>query len=39
MRSSDDDDNPGPVIRDRRRIDPVTGQVRNPGQSGTAQSG
>src|SRR5215472_9699447 len=24
----------GPVIRDRRRIDPVTGQVRDPGESG-----
>jgi molecular chaperone GrpE len=24
----------GPVIRDRRRIDPVTGQVRNPGEPG-----
>ena len=24
----------GPVIRDRRRIDPVTGQVRNTGESG-----
>src|SRR5215469_1753861 len=26
----------GPVIRDRRRIDPVTGQVREPGQSASA---
>jgi molecular chaperone GrpE len=24
----------GPVIRDRRRIDPVTGQVRDPGETG-----
>jgi molecular chaperone GrpE len=24
----------GPIIRDRRRIDPVTGQVRNTGESG-----
>jgi molecular chaperone GrpE len=29
----------GPVIRDMRRIDPVTGQVRNPGQAGPAQPG
>jgi molecular chaperone GrpE len=34
MRSSEDDSQ-GPVIRDRRRIDPVTGQVRDAeGQSG-----
>ena len=39
MRSTDDDDNPGPVIRDRRRIDPVTGQVRDTGQAGAAQAG
>ncbi len=24
----------GPVVRDRRRIDPATGQVRNPGEAG-----
>ena len=39
---SPEEENTGPVIRDRRRIDPVTGQVRDPGkpgQSGTAQSG
>jgi molecular chaperone GrpE len=29
----------GPVIRDRRRIDPVTGQVRQPAQSAGADSG
>ncbi len=39
MRSTDDDDNPGLVIRDRRRIDPVTGQVRDTGQAGAAQAG
>ena len=27
----------GPVIRDRRRIDPETGQVRDPGQAGQGQ--
>jgi molecular chaperone GrpE len=27
----------GPVIRDRRRIDPETGQVRDPGQPGPGQ--
>ncbi|HEY2553187.1 MAG TPA: nucleotide exchange factor GrpE [Streptosporangiaceae bacterium] len=31
MRSSDDE-SPGPVIRDRRRIDPVTGRVRGASQ-------
>jgi molecular chaperone GrpE len=36
--------NQGPVIRDRRRIDPVTGQVRDPGRTdagkaGTSQAG
>ena len=34
MKSSEEEST-GPVIRDRRRIDPVTGQVRDPGQSGT----
>ena len=33
-----DDINSGPVIRDRRRIDPVTGQVRDPGSSAEAPS-
>jgi len=32
MRSSDEEEGQGPVIRDRRRIDPLTGQVREPGQ-------
>jgi molecular chaperone GrpE len=32
--SSPDDTSAGPVIRDRRRIDPDTGQVRNPDQPG-----
>ena len=32
--SSSEDTNAGPVIRDRRRIDPATGQVREPGLSG-----
>lgn len=31
---SPEEENTGPVIRDRRRIDPVTGQVRDSGQSG-----
>jgi molecular chaperone GrpE len=35
---SPSEDNAGPVIRDRRRIDPVTGLVREPDQSGTAQT-
>jgi molecular chaperone GrpE len=39
MRSSDEDSQ-GPVIRDRRRIDPVTGQVRDGArQSGQGQAG
>ena len=39
MRSPDEDSH-GPVIRDRRRIDPVTGQVRDAGrQGGQAQAG
>jgi len=29
-----DDESQGPVIRDRRRIDPTTGQVRDVGESG-----
>jgi molecular chaperone GrpE len=42
---SDEQDSQGPVIRDRRRIDPVTGQVRDterregPGQAGQPQRG
>jgi molecular chaperone GrpE len=28
-----EEESPGPVIRDRRRIDPATGQVRDPGQA------
>jgi molecular chaperone GrpE len=35
---SPSEDNAGPVIRDRRRIDPATGLVRDPDQSGTAQT-
>jgi molecular chaperone GrpE len=38
--SSSDEDRQGPVIRDRRRIDPVTGQVRDGArQSGQGQAG
>ena len=37
MRSSDDDESQGPVIRDRRRIDPVTGRVRDQGGTGQSQ--
>jgi molecular chaperone GrpE len=29
-----EEESQGPVIRDRRRVDPVTGQVRNTGESG-----
>ena len=36
---SPEEESTGPVIRDRRRIDPVTGQVRDPGHSGAAQPG
>jgi molecular chaperone GrpE len=36
----DDEDSQGPVIRDRRRIDPATGQVRDAGrQGGQGQAG
>ena len=35
--NSPEETNGGPVIRDLRRIDPTTGQVRNPGQGGSAQ--
>src|ERR1700739_4060990 len=38
-----DEESQGPVIRDRRRIDPATGQGRDPGESGprrgSAQAG
>jgi molecular chaperone GrpE len=41
MSSSPEETNGGPVIRDLRRIDPQTGQVRNPGADaqGTAARG
>src|SRR6516162_10203685 len=34
-----EDTNAGPVIRDLRRVDPKTGQVRNPGPAGPDASG
>ena len=37
--NSPEDTNAGPVIRDLRRIDPVTGQVRDPGQQGRRDAG
>ena len=37
--NSPEETNGGPVIRDLRRIDPTTGQVRDPGQGGSAQPG
>jgi len=37
--NSRDETNGGPVIRDLRRIDPTTGQVRDPGQGGSAPQG
>jgi len=37
--NSPEENNGGPVIRDLRRIDPATGQVRDPGQGGSAQPG
>ena len=37
--SSPEESNGGPVIRDLRRIDPATGQVRDPGQGGSAPPG
>ena len=37
--NSPEEPNEGPVIRDLRRIDPATGQVRNPGQASQAQPG
>jgi molecular chaperone GrpE len=38
MRPSEEEPQ-GPIIRDRRRIDPTTGQVRDPSQVGQAQRG
>jgi molecular chaperone GrpE len=38
MRSSDEE-RQGPIIRDRRRIDPQTGQVRDQGQAGSQDRG
>ncbi len=38
MRSSDEE-RQGPIIRDRRRIDPETGQVRDQGQAGPLRGG
>jgi molecular chaperone GrpE len=35
--SPTEDQSPGPVIRDRRRIDPVTGQVRDSAEPGPQQ--
>ena len=37
--SSPEETNGRPVIRDLRRIDPATGQVRDSGQGGSAQPG
>jgi molecular chaperone GrpE len=37
--NSPDETNGGPVIRNLRRIDPATGQVRGPSQGGSAQPG
>jgi molecular chaperone GrpE len=37
--NSPDETHEGPVIRDLRRIDPATGQVRNPGQGGQPPPG
>ncbi|MGO9161523.1 MAG: nucleotide exchange factor GrpE, partial [Streptosporangiaceae bacterium] len=36
--TSADEQSEGPVIRDRRRIDPVTGKVRDREQAGQAQA-
>jgi molecular chaperone GrpE len=36
---SPEEEGTGPVIRDRRRVDPVTGQVRDAGQSGQPGAG
>src|SRR5215831_572119 len=37
--NSREETNGGPVIRDLRRVDPATGQVREPGQGGSAPQG
>jgi molecular chaperone GrpE len=37
--AASEEESRGPVIRDRRRIDPVTGQVRQPAQSAGADAG
>jgi molecular chaperone GrpE len=37
--SSPEETNAGPVIRDLRRIDPRTGQVRNPGENAPGSAG
>ncbi len=37
--SASEEDSQGPVIRDRRRIDPVTGQARQPGADTRAAAG
>jgi molecular chaperone GrpE len=37
--SASEEESQGPIIRDRRRIDPVTGQVRQPGPSANAAAG
>jgi len=37
--SPKEDQGQGPVIRDRRRVDPVTGQVRDPAEPGPQQRG
>jgi molecular chaperone GrpE len=37
--SATEDQGQGPVIRDRRRIDPATGQVRQPGETGPLGGG
>ncbi len=37
--SASEEESQGPIIRDRRRIDPVTGQVRQTGQSASPGAG
>lgn len=39
MSASEEEQSKGPVIKDRRRIDPVTGQPRQPSQGGQASRG
>ncbi len=34
-----DEESQGPIIRDRRRIDPATGQVRDTAQAGPQRAG